>query len=107
VAALRRLAVEPFDEQGMLTFETLEAAAALGPEALDRLLLPADAALPAWPSAHLGPADVARLARGQAVPAAPAWPSGPVKVYSLTSQFIAIGEVTEDRRLAPTRVFIR
>jgi tRNA pseudouridine55 synthase len=107
VASLRRLAVEPFDEQAMQTFEALDAAAALGQEALDRLLLPADAALPTWPSVHLESPSVARLARGQAVPAEPTWGPGSVKVYSRAGQFIAIGEVTEDGRLAPTRVFIR
>ena len=107
VAALRRLAVEPFTEQGMQTFEALEAAATLGQETLDRLLLPADAALPTWPSAKLEPAAVARLARGQAVAAEPAWPQGAVKVYSHSGQFIAIGAVTAERRLEPTRVFIR
>ena len=107
VASLRRLAVEPFDEQGMRSFEALEATAALGHEALDRLLLPADAALPTWGSVHLKSPDVARLARGQALPAEPEWPRGFVKVYSPAGGFIAIGEVTEDLRLAPTRVFIR
>jgi tRNA pseudouridine55 synthase len=107
VASLRRVAVEPFDMQGIQTFEALEAAAVGGFEALDRLLLPADAALPSWPAAQLEAADVARLARGQAVTAAPGWPSGPIRVYAPSGQFIAIGAVTDDRRLAPTRVFIR
>jgi tRNA pseudouridine55 synthase len=109
VASLRRLVVDPFDfqVQGMQTFEALEAAARDGLEALDRLLLPADAALPSWPAAELDPAAVAQLARGQAVAAQPAWPCGQVKVYGAAGQFIAIGVVTEDRRLAPTRVFIR
>jgi tRNA pseudouridine55 synthase len=107
VASLRRLAVEPFDAREMQTFEALEAAATGGLEALDCLLLPADAALPSWPAAQVEPADVARLARGQAVSAEPAWACGPIKVYSPSGQFIAIGVVTDDRRLAPTRVFIR
>jgi tRNA pseudouridine55 synthase len=107
VAFLRRLSVEPFDGLPMQTFETLEAAAAAGPDALDRLLLPADASLPGWPSARLEPAAVARLARGQAVPAEPAWPCGETKVYAASGQFIAIGVVTAGGQLAPTRVFIR
>jgi tRNA pseudouridine55 synthase len=109
VASLRRLVVDPFDfqVQGMQTFEALEAAARDGLEALDRLLLPADAALPTWPAAELEPAAVAQLARGQAVAAQPAWPCGPIKVYAAAGRFVAIGVVTEDRRLTPTRVFIR
>jgi tRNA pseudouridine55 synthase len=107
VAQLRRLTVDPFEAHGMQTFEALEAAAIDGLEALDRLLLPADAALPGWPSAQLGAADVVRLARGQAVVAEEAWPRGEHKVYAPSGQLIAIGVVTDDGRLAPTRVFIR
>jgi tRNA pseudouridine55 synthase len=107
VAALRRLAVDPFEERGMHSFEAIEAAAGAGVSALQRLLLPADAALRGWPSAHLLEADAARLVHGQAVTADPSLPAGDVKVYAPTGRFIAIGTVTDDRRLAPTRVFLR
>ena len=107
VAALRRLAVSPFPEGGMRTFAELEAAAGGGAAALDRLLLPAEAALEGWPSAHLGPQEAAKVAHGQAVDADPALPCGHVKVYAGSSRLIAIGLVTAERRLAPTRVFLR
>jgi len=107
VAALRRLAVSPFPEGGMRTFAELEAAAGGGAAALDRLLLPAEAALEGWPSAHLGPQEAAKVAHGQAVDADPALPCGHVKIYAGSSQLIAIGLVTAERRLAPTRVFLR
>ncbi|HEY3517175.1 MAG TPA: tRNA pseudouridine(55) synthase TruB [Gammaproteobacteria bacterium] len=107
VAALRRLAVSPFPEGAMRTFAELEAAAAAGAEDLDRLLLPPDAALEGWPSARLGPAEVAKIAHGQAVAADPALPCGHVKVYAESGRLIAIGLVTEERSLAPTRVFLR
>lgn len=107
VAALRRLAVDPFVEQGMQTVEALELAANGGVEALDRLLLPAEAALTTWPATHLAASEAARLAQGQAVAADPALPPGNVKVYGPSDQLIAIGLVTADHRLAPTRVFIR
>ena len=107
VAALRRLAVSPFPEGAMRTFAELEAAAAGGEEALDGLLLSPDAGLEGWASAHLGPAEVAKVAHGQAVAADPALPCGHVKVYADSGRLIAIGLVTEERRLAPVRVFIR
>ena len=91
----------------MQSFESLEAAADEGREALDRLLLPADMALTGWQSASLPPADVARLARGQAVAVDPATPLGAIKVYAESGQFIAIGVVEAGGRLAPTRVFLR
>src|SRR5690606_28398173 len=49
VAALRRLAVEPFAGREMVTLERLEQLAADGPAALDALLLPAESALSGWP----------------------------------------------------------
>ena len=108
VAALRRLAVSPFPEGAMRTLAELEAAAdAGGAAALDQLLLSPDAALEGWPAARLGPDAAARLAHGQAVAADPAWPCGHVKVYAESGRLIAIGLVTEERRLAPTRVFLR
>jgi tRNA pseudouridine55 synthase len=107
VAALRRLAVGPFPEGGMRTFAEIETAAAGGAAALDALLLPPEAALAGWPSAHLGPAEVAKVAHGQAVVADPALPCGRVKVYAESGRLIAIGLVTEERRLAPMRVFLR
>jgi tRNA pseudouridine55 synthase len=107
VAALRRLAVSPFPEGGMRTFAEIETAAAGGAAALDALLLPPEAALAGWPSAHLGPAEVAKVAHGQAVVADPALPCGRVKVYAESGRLIAIGLVTEERRLAPMRVFLR
>jgi tRNA pseudouridine55 synthase len=107
VAALRRLAVSPFPEAAMRTLAELEAAAAGGLAALDELLLSPDAALEGWPSARLPPDEVARLAHGQAVAADPAWPCGQVKVYADSGRLIAIGLVTAERRLEPTRVFLR
>jgi tRNA pseudouridine55 synthase len=107
VAALRRLAVSPFPEGGMRTVAELEAAAAGGPVALDGLLLPPEAALEGWPSAYLESADVAKVAHGQAVAAAPGLPCGHVKVYADSGRLIAIGLVTAEGKLAPMRVFLR
>jgi tRNA pseudouridine55 synthase len=107
VAALRRLTVSPFPEQGMRTFEELEAAAAGGAASLDALLLPAETGLEGWPAARLAVADAAKLAHGQAVSADSSLPCGHVKVYSESGRLIAIGLVTAERRLTPLRVFIR
>jgi tRNA pseudouridine55 synthase len=107
VAALRRLAVSPFTEGGMRTFAELEAAAADGLASLDRLLLSPETALEGWPSAHLGPAEAAKVAHGQAVAADPTLPCGHVKVYADSGRLIAIGLVTAEHMLAPSRVFLR
>jgi tRNA pseudouridine55 synthase len=100
VAALRRLAVDPFDELGMHSLDGLE-------RALDHWLLPPETALQGWASAHVPSADAARLMQGQSVPGEPGLPLGQVKVYAESGPFIAIATVTSDGRLAPERVFIR
>jgi len=107
VAALRRVAVEPFQHHRMETFDDLEAAEAAGTVALDRLLLAPGAALEGWPTARVGPEAATRLAAGRAVPAEPDLPEGRVKVQAESGELIAIGHVTPDRQLAPKRVFIR
>ena len=86
----------------MLTLETLEDLAAQDDrEALDRLLLPADSALPGWPAVVLGPDAADRLAHGQAVAADPRWPLGRIKIYREPRDFLAIAEVTSDGRPRP------
>jgi tRNA pseudouridine55 synthase len=107
VAALRRLAVGPFTEGELRTFEDLEGAVTEGTARLDGLLLPADAALEGWSSALVPSNDAARLARGQSVTANAEVPCGRVKIYAESGRFIAIGVVTAERLLTPTRVFIR
>jgi len=107
VAALRRLTVDPFQGQAMHSFEALEAAEAEGVAALDRLLLSPNLALVGWPTATVDSDAAGRLASGQAIPAEPHLRIGPVKVEALSGELIALGQVTADRQLAPTRVFIR
>lgn len=87
----------------------LERLAALpeGLAALDALLLPPDRALPHWPAVRLDAASAGRLIRGQSVGAEPAWPQGAVRVYGADEEFIALGKVSPEGRLAPDRVFRR
>jgi tRNA pseudouridine55 synthase len=108
VIELRRLAVEPFKGEQMASLAALEDLAARDDRAaLDALLLPADSALPDWPSVRLGPDAADRLSHGQAVAADPAWPLGRAKVYGEPRDLLAIAEVTADGRLVPQRVFPR
>jgi tRNA pseudouridine55 synthase len=106
VLALRRLAVDPFGSAPLITLEQLEATEASGgSDALDRLLLPSDCAVAAWPLVAVAPDAAERLTHGQSVEAETTWQAGRVRIYSRSGSFIAIGEVTEDRRLVPRRVF--
>lgn len=105
VRALRRLAVEPFPEDGLRTLETLEAVVRDGGlAALDATLLPADSALPHWPKIVLDEARALRLVHGQSVAAEPGWPGGWACVYARSGELLALGEIGPDRKLSPRRV---
>jgi tRNA pseudouridine55 synthase len=106
VAELRRVAVEPFGGEPMRTLEELDAvAASRGTAGLDDLLLPADRALVNWPCVVVSAAAATRIEHGQEIAAEEPWPLGRVKIYREPREFLAIGEVTPERRLAPRRVF--
>ena len=106
VAELRRVAVEPFGGEPMVTVEQLDAVAeSSGTAGLDALLLPADRALVDWPRVVVSAEAAARIQHGQEIAAEDPWPLGRVKIYREPQEFLAIGEVTAERRLAPRRVF--
>jgi tRNA pseudouridine55 synthase len=107
VRALRRVAVDPFGAAALVTLDELERVAAEGTDALDRLLLPPDSALEGWPRVVLAAAEAERLVHGQSVAADASWPEGTVRIYDDARGFLAIAEVTPDRRLVPQRVFAR
>jgi tRNA pseudouridine55 synthase len=105
VAGLRRLAVEPFEESGMIPLDSLSERGAAGLEALDAALLPVDSALPHWPRLVVSEAACRRLTQGQAMAAEPSWPEGRVRLYSPEGCLVGIGEVSPRRELVPRRIF--
>jgi tRNA pseudouridine55 synthase len=109
VGVLRRLGVAPFVGHTMHTLEELESIPKddTGLAALDRLLLPADLALPDWPAVTLDAGLAARFTQGQSVPLGPSPTPGSTRVYAEPGAFIGIGTVGTDGRLAPDRVFPR
>ena len=106
VAALRRLSVEPFPDDGLVSMDELESAADSGTEALDEFLLPIDAALADWPTVNLNGEQAYYLLRGQPIHAGVADECGLVAVYDEDQRFLGIGEVLRDGRLAPKRLFV-
>jgi len=106
VAALRRTRVDPFGPDAVVaTVSELQAASeAGGLAALDQYLLPMDTALVAYPSVSLNE-DLARyLTHGQAVSIPQAPEPGWVRLYNASEQFIGMGEVLDDARVAPRRL---
>lgn len=105
VEALRRTAAGPFDLGQAHTFEELQTRFAEGGvSALDELLIPADLAVPGLPAVKLPATTADFVLQGQAVIVRHLPTQGLVRMYREDS-FIGIGEILDDGRLAPRRLF--
>jgi tRNA pseudouridine55 synthase len=105
VIALRRLSVYPFEEGHLIDMEALEAAAEVGTDAMDGLLLPVDQAIADWPAVYLDTEAADYLRQGNSVNASRGVDSGLVRLYDDSQSFLGIGEVMLDGRIAPKRLF--
>lgn len=104
VVALRRTSVGPYADQPMYSMESLQAVADQGGQAaLDRLLLPVDSALAGWPEVRVGADAAFYLKQGQAVLVPKAPVDGWVRIYH-GDEFLAVGQVQDDGRIAPRRM---
>ncbi len=103
VVALRRTAVGGFCGEPV-TMQQLEQVAQQGFDGLDRLLLPMDEALPDWPRIDLSSDLEFYVRQGQPVmvPKAPA--NGYMRLYGAQQNFIGIGFIQDDGRVAPKRL---
>lgn len=104
LSALRRTQSGPFHMEQMVTLPELDALAEQGTDALDKLLQPIETALTDWPEVSLTQHTAYYLRQGQAVqvPQAPA--SGWVKIFADDQQFLGIGQILSDGRVAPKRL---
>ena len=106
VVQLRRLSVGPFDGDMVTINELREAAASADSESyaeLDRYLLPIDSAIAHWPDVHLDPDAAFYVRQGQPIQVAHAPTQGWVRIYD-QSQFLGVGEIQDDGRVAPRRM---
>ncbi len=104
VSGLRRTGVGPFDDSNLADMERLEALAAEGYAGLDQLLLPIEDALAQWPGVRLSGDAAFYLRQGQAVLVPQAPTEGWVRLYEGDRQFMGMGEVLDDGRVAPRRL---
>ena len=106
VVQLRRLSVGPFDGD-MVSIDELRAAADASDAgrfaALDEYLLPIDSAIANWPDVHLDPSAAFYIKQGQAIQVPHAPTEGWVRIYD-NSQFLGVGEIQDDGRVAPRRM---
>jgi len=103
VVALRRTQVGAFRVEDSVPLAELKAAAE--PRDLDRYLIAADAALAHLPGVTLSADAAYYLCRGQPVRAADLPDSGWVRLYAEAAGFLGVGQVMEDGRVAPKRLF--
>ena len=107
VRTLRRTQAGPFGLQDSIGLDALEALKAGGQLAeMDRLLLPADAALGGMPLVRLSESGGFYMRQGQPVlvPNAPC--NGMVRVALETGEFLGVGEILDDGRVAPRRLIV-
>ena len=91
----------------MVTIDELRAAAdsADGDRfaALDSYLLPIDSGIAHWPDVHLDPDAAFYMKQGQPILVPHAPTEGWVRIYDKT-QFLGVGEIQDDGRVAPRRM---
>jgi tRNA pseudouridine55 synthase len=107
VSMLRRTRAGPFRIEDSLTLDTLAALKETSDlKILDDFLLPADAALGALPLVRLSESGGFYMRRGQPVRVPNAPSGGVVRVALETGEFLGVGEILDDGRVAPRRLIV-
>jgi tRNA pseudouridine55 synthase len=107
VSMLRRTRAGPFRIEDSLTLDTLAALKETSDlKILDDFLLPADAALDALPLVRLSESGGFYMRRGQPVRVPNAPSGGVVRVALETGEFLGVGEILDDGRVAPRRLIV-
>ncbi len=102
---LRRTQVGPFDLEHAVTPEVIAHVAADGGyEELDKLMIPMDQALENWPAVRLSENSTYYVRQGQPVQVAKAPTSGWVRLFANNDNFIGVGQIMDDGRVAPKRL---
>jgi tRNA pseudouridine55 synthase len=107
VSVLRRTRAGPFSIEDSVTQGTLEALKDNGDlGAIDELLLPSDAALGALPLVCLSESGGFYIRQGQPVMVPNAPRGGIVRVALHSGEFLGVGEMLDDGRVAPRRLIV-
>jgi tRNA pseudouridine55 synthase len=107
VSALRRTKAGPFaleDSIGLPALEALKENEEM--QQMDALLQPADAALDGMPLVKLSESSGFYIRQGQAVMVPNAPCDGMVRVALETGEFLGVGEILDDGRVAPRRLVV-
>lgn len=106
VVALRRVGAGPFTAVDMMELAAVESLAETGESALDASLRPMEAAVSQWPMVLLPEGVAFYLRKGQPVLVPHSPTEGWVRIHTERVGFIGVGEVLDDGRIAPRRLFI-
>jgi tRNA pseudouridine55 synthase len=107
VSALRRTRAGPFSLEDSVSLGTLQALKESGElGGMDALLSPADAALGALPLVRLSESGGFYMRQGQPVMVPNAPRDGIVRVALDTGEFLGVGEILDDGRVAPRRLVV-
>jgi tRNA pseudouridine55 synthase len=105
VSGLRRTGVGPYEDGSLHSLEALQEAFRDKRFAeMDAWLLPLESALSEWPEVNLTPDAAFYLKQGQPVLVPNAPTSGWVRLYANHSEFVGVGEILDDGRVAPKRL---
>ena len=105
VQVLRRILSGMFAIDAAITMEKLEELRDQAPaEALDELLLPTDRAVQDFPAVSLNTDMAFYVRQGQAVLVPKAPTEGLVRLYASENDFLGMGHILEDGRVAPKRL---
>lgn len=104
IVELRRTKVGPFENQAFYTLDQLKSLKEKGFDALDPLLLPTETALMAYPEVSLSKDAEFYLQQGQAVFVPKTTVRGLVRLYACEGEFLGLGSVLDDGRVAPKRL---
>jgi tRNA pseudouridine55 synthase len=104
VSTLERTLAGPFTLDRARTLEQLQMLAGRGVTELDATLLPVESALADWPSVKLTEDAVFYVRRGQPVFVPKVTSRGLVRLFTGQMNFIGVGQVLDDGRIAPRRL---
>ncbi|WP_075187661.1 tRNA pseudouridine(55) synthase TruB [Teredinibacter haidensis] len=112
VAKLRRIQAGPFREEQVISLDTLEAERGEDrAEVLDHYLLPTDAPVAEMPELTLDEHSSFYFTRGNPVINNQVYQLGDegdkVRVFQHTGEFLGVGEITDDGRVAPSRLVVQ
>ena len=104
IVDLQRTAVSCFTSNNMISMDELHERAEIGEQELDKLLLPVDSIIDDIPEITLTHSSTHYITNGQAVMVPHAPTEGLIRIYNENHDFMGVGEILDDGRVAPRRL---